>query len=70
MITEGKHLQEKGVKKIQKKSKSMTPAQSSCSSIFTYFCVFIFLHLIVDKNLDFKLDIPYIFLFYFLQTLV
>jgi uncharacterized membrane protein len=48
MITEGKHLEEKGVKKIQKKSKSMTPAQSSCSSIFTYLCVFIFLHLIVD----------------------
>jgi len=41
MITEGKHLQDKGVKKIQKMSKSMTPLQSSCSSIYLF--VFFFL---------------------------
>jgi len=48
MITEGKHLEEKGIKKIQKKSKSMTPTQSSCSSIFIYLCGFILMHLILD----------------------
>uniref|UniRef100_UPI0020007371 hypothetical protein n=1 Tax=Exserohilum turcicum TaxID=93612 RepID=UPI0020007371 len=50
MITEGKHLEEEGIKKIQRKSKSMTAThtQSSCSGIFTYLCSFILLHLIID----------------------
>jgi len=51
MITEGKHLEEKGINKIIAKSKSMTPLHSSCFNVLPYFLFgFILLQLAIDNS--------------------